>query len=69
MRKKMEELLIERQKRIAERSAAKCSAPVVSRKIPTERKTTKAAVKSGNKTQPTVHGTDRISSHKQALRV
>lgn len=44
-RKKREELLIQRQKRIAERSAASGSAPATTKRIPTEDKTTITSIK------------------------
>ncbi|XP_022715919.1 COP1-interacting protein 7 isoform X2 [Durio zibethinus] len=65
MRKKMEELLIERQKRIAERTAASGYASAVSKKSPLESKAAKSSVKSDkNKNLSIAQATNRVSSIK-----
>lgn len=64
MRKKMEELRIERQRRIAERTASSGLARAAPRKDQIEGKTTRISAKSDkNKTQP-IKETNRISSAK-----
>ncbi|KAL5772487.1 hypothetical protein ACOSQ2_012411 [Xanthoceras sorbifolium] len=65
MRKKMEELVIQRQKRIAERSAASGLASAASKKVPLESKTAKGSIKyDKNKTHSTARETTRIGSVK-----
>ncbi|XVF40542.1 hypothetical protein PTKIN_Ptkin01aG0122200 [Pterospermum kingtungense] len=65
MRKKMEELLIERQKRIAERTAACGYASAVSRKAPFESKAAKSSIKSDkNKNLSPTQTINRLSSLK-----
>ncbi|XP_038997004.1 COP1-interacting protein 7-like isoform X2 [Hibiscus syriacus] len=62
MRKKMEELRIERQKRIAERTAAADYASSVSTKSPLESKGTKGSIKSDkNKNVSTAQATSRVN--------
>ena len=65
MRKKMEELLIERQKRIAERTAAGDYASAVSKKAPLESKAAKSSIKSNkNKNLSTAQATNGVRSVK-----
>ncbi|KAK8692644.1 hypothetical protein V6N13_076100 [Hibiscus sabdariffa] len=65
MRRKMEELRIERQKRIAERSAAAGYASAVSKKTPLESKGAKGSIKSDkNKNVSTAQATNRVNSIK-----
>ncbi|GLT75110.1 hypothetical protein SLA2020_468590 [Shorea laevis] len=65
IRKKMEELLIQRQKRIAERTAAGGHAPAVSKKAISEGKTTKNYIKPDkNKNLSTARATDQASAVK-----
>ncbi|XP_021295055.1 uncharacterized protein LOC110424725 [Herrania umbratica] len=65
MRKKMEELLIERQKRIAERTAACGYSSSASKKVPLENKAAKSSIKSDkNKNLSTAQATNRVSSVK-----
>ncbi|XP_039051284.1 COP1-interacting protein 7-like isoform X2 [Hibiscus syriacus] len=65
MRKKMEELRIERQKRIAERTAAAGYASSVSKKSPLESKGAKGSIKSDkNKNVSTAQATNRVDSVK-----
>ena len=67
-RKKMEELSIQRQKRIAERTAAAGSTPVASKKVPTDSKTANASPKQNkHPIQSTAIETNRLSSHKLSL--
>ncbi|GMI91533.1 hypothetical protein like AT1G61100 [Hibiscus trionum] len=64
-RRKMEELVIERQKRIAERSAASAYASPVSKKSPLESKAAKGSIKSDkNKNVSTAQATNRVNSIK-----
>ncbi|XVE51289.1 hypothetical protein DITRI_Ditri02bG0028100 [Diplodiscus trichospermus] len=63
MQKKMEQLLIERQKRIAERTAVGAYASAVSKKAPLESKAAKSSVKSDrNKNLSTAQAKNRESS-------
>ncbi|GMI82364.1 hypothetical protein like AT1G61100 [Hibiscus trionum] len=62
MRRKMEELRIERQKRIAERTAAACNASAVSKKSPLESKGAKGSI--NNKNVSTAQATNRVNSIK-----
>ncbi|KAK8551544.1 hypothetical protein V6N13_120002 [Hibiscus sabdariffa] len=65
MRRKMEELVIERQKRIAERTAASGYASAVSKKSPLECKAAKGSIKSDkNKNVSTAQATNRVNSIK-----
>lgn len=65
IRKKMEELLIQRQKRIAERTAAGGHASAVSKKAISESKTTKNSIKPDkNKNLSTAWATNRTSAVK-----
>ena len=65
MRKKMEELLIERKERIAERTAACGYASAVSKKAPLESKAATSSIKNDkNKNLSTAQATNRVSSVK-----
>ena len=65
MQKKMEEVRIERQKRIAERTAACGYASTASKKAPLESKAAKGSIKSDkNKNLSTAQTTNRVSSVK-----
>ncbi|KAE8659717.1 hypothetical protein F3Y22_tig00116962pilonHSYRG00943 [Hibiscus syriacus] len=65
MRRKMEQLLIERQKRIAERTAASGYASAVSKKSPLESKAAKGSIKSDkNKNVSTAQATNSVNSIK-----
>lgn len=65
MRKKMEELLIQRQKRIAERTAAGGFAPAATKKLPSESKTVRGSIKfDKNKTHSATQEANKISSVK-----
>ena len=61
IRKKMEEQLIQRQKRIAERTAASGFSPSTSKKAPSKSKGVKGSFKSDkNNIHSTTHETNRI---------
>ncbi|XP_031287234.1 COP1-interacting protein 7 isoform X1 [Pistacia vera] len=63
IRKKMEELAIQRQKRIAERTAASGLAPVVCKKVPLQSKTTKGSITADkNRTRSAAQETNKIVS-------
>ncbi|XP_015574626.1 COP1-interacting protein 7 isoform X2 [Ricinus communis] len=65
MRKKMEELSIQRQKRIAERTAAGGFAPAATKKTPLESKEVKGSTKfDKNKTHSNTQQTNKVSSTK-----
>eukprot|EP00261_Vitis_vinifera_P017687 XP_010647471.2 PREDICTED: uncharacterized protein LOC100854548 [Vitis vinifera] len=67
-RKKTEELLIQRQKRIAERTAASGSTHVASKKVPTDCKTANASPKQNkHPSQSTTRETNRLNSHKPSI--
>lgn len=63
IRKKMEELAIQRQKRIAERTAASGLAPAASKKVPLQNKTAKGSITPDkNRTRSAAQETNRIVS-------
>lgn len=69
MRKKMEEMLIQRQKRIAERTTASGLAPLATKRSPAESKPTRASITSDKSKSPSTACVVSRESSNRALRV